>query len=93
MKNRIWLFGRLALVLACIGAAAGAHAAAARCERTVIADVVALEQAMVLNRYGAFNPAGMLYALRRDVVFSGHGTIPDGSPVTEATTWRMHQAR
>ena len=84
MNNRIWLLARLVFGLAWIGAAAGAHAAAPRCERTVIADVVALEQAMVLNRYGAFNPAGMLYALRRDVVFTGHATIPDGSPVTES---------
>ncbi len=63
---------------------AGAQAAAPRCERHIVANVVALEQSMVLNRYGAFNPAGMLYALQRDVVFSGHASIPDGTPVTEA---------
>lgn len=57
---------------------------AARCERTLMAEVVALEQAIVLNRYGAFNPSGMLYALRRDVVFAGHPHIADGTPVTEA---------
>ena len=35
---------------------------------TVTAKVVALEQVYFYNRYGSFNPAGMLYALRRDVV-------------------------
>jgi manganese oxidase len=32
------------------------------------AEVVALEQAYVLNRFGAYVPAGMLYALKSDVV-------------------------
>ena len=35
---------------------------------TVTADVVAIEQAYVINRFAAFVPGGMLYALRRDVV-------------------------
>ena len=48
---RRWgVFGLLAI---CIPA----WAAPASCERTLRAEVVALEQAMVLNRYGAFNPA------------------------------------
>ena len=37
-------------------------------ERTVCADVVALDQTLVYNRFGSFNPFGMIYALRRDVV-------------------------
>ncbi|MDQ3804044.1 MAG: copper oxidase [Acidobacteriota bacterium] len=37
------------------------------CERTVKADVVALDQVITYNRLGAVNPAGMMYALRRDV--------------------------
>lgn len=37
-------------------------------ENTVSAEVVALEQAYVLNRFGAYVPAGMMYALKRDVV-------------------------
>ena len=37
------------------------------CERTVKADVVALDQVITYNRLGAVNPAGMVYALRRDV--------------------------
>ncbi len=39
-------------------------------ENTVRAHVVALEQVYFYNRFGAFNPGGMLYALRRDVVVS-----------------------
>jgi hypothetical protein len=39
------------------------------CEGTpLIAEVVAFEQAIVVNRFGAFMPGGMLYALKRDVV-------------------------
>lgn len=71
------VFGLLAI---CIPA----WAVPASCERTLRAEVVALEQAMVLNRYGAFNPAGMLFALRRDVVFHGHPEIADGTPVVDA---------
>jgi hypothetical protein len=36
--------------------------------RTITAQVVALDQPLVYNRMGADNPAGMIYALRRDVV-------------------------
>jgi len=38
------------------------------CVRTIYADVVALDQQFYYNRLGAWNPAGMIYALRRDVV-------------------------
>lgn len=38
------------------------------CERIITADVVALEQVYYYNRFGSFNPAGIMYALRRDVV-------------------------
>lgn len=44
-----------------------------RCSRVVTADVVALEQAYTYNRFDAYNPAGMLFALRRDVVDSVTG--------------------
>lgn len=47
------------------------------CARVLKAEVVALEQAVVLNCLGAFNPAGMLYALREDVV------LEDGSALTD----------
>lgn len=38
------------------------------CANTVTAEVVALEQVYYYNRFGAHNPAGLIYALRRDVV-------------------------
>ena len=37
------------------------------CERMIKADVVAFDQPFFYNRLGAVNPAGMIYALRRDV--------------------------
>ncbi|HEX8686994.1 MAG TPA: hypothetical protein VF654_10845, partial [Pyrinomonadaceae bacterium] len=36
--------------------------------RLITADVVAIDQVITYNRLGAVNPAGMIYALRRDVV-------------------------
>lgn len=47
------------------------------CARMITAEVVALEQAVVLNRFGAFNPSGMLFALKHDVVLS------DGTALNE----------
>jgi hypothetical protein len=38
------------------------------CDRTIEADLVALDQPIFLNRLGASLPGGMIYALRRDVV-------------------------
>ena len=40
---------------------------------TVTAKVVALEQVYYYNRFGSFNPSGMMYALRRDVVDTDTG--------------------
>ena len=48
------------------------------CDRMIQAEVVALDQAIVLNRYGAFNPSGMVFALKQDVVFS------DGTPLNDS---------
>ena len=45
-----------------------AGAGGGRFGRTVCADVVALDQMLVYNRFGSFNPFGMMFALRRDVV-------------------------
>ena len=42
---------------------------------TVTANVVALEQTYYYNRTGSFNPAGLIYALRRDV------NDEDGKPI------------
>lgn len=49
-------------------AATESDRADAQCGRIVKADVVAIEQAYLLNRFSAFVPAGMLFALRHDVV-------------------------
>ena len=38
------------------------------CSRTIKADVVALDQAIMFNRLGAVNPNAMIYALKKDVV-------------------------
>ncbi|MBA3805952.1 MAG: hypothetical protein H0X14_09620, partial [Acidobacteria bacterium] len=37
------------------------------CSKYITADVVAFDQVYTYNRFGAFNPAGMIYALRRDI--------------------------
>ncbi|MCI0669358.1 MAG: copper oxidase, partial [Myxococcaceae bacterium] len=45
----------------------GASSGVRNCNRWIKADVVALDQPFVYNRFGAFNPVGMIFALRRDV--------------------------
>ncbi len=55
---------------------------------TVIARVAAIEQVYVYNRFGSFNPAGMMFALRRDVVVAGGDETaeiagPDGTPLED----------
>ena len=69
------LAGLCALAFFVIAAAAAASAqtptptpAPPDCERTVKADVVALDQVITYNRLGAVNPAGQMFALKRDVV-------------------------
>ncbi|HEY8024305.1 MAG TPA: hypothetical protein VIF60_07055 [Burkholderiaceae bacterium] len=47
------------------------------CERTISADVVAIDQAMMINRLGSSRPGGMIYALRDDVV-AVNSSIPLG---------------
>ena len=51
------------------------------CERTIKADVVAFDQPFFYNRLGAVNPAGMIYALRRDVKAK---SPPDSFPATSS---------
>jgi hypothetical protein len=70
------------LLAAVLTVAAPAGLAAQQCtsDNTVTADVVALDQPIVYNRYGAFDPAGMIYALRRDVVAKdGSGVLEPGN--------------
>ncbi|HEX8692439.1 MAG TPA: hypothetical protein VF746_08480 [Longimicrobium sp.] len=57
---------RLALAAA-LAATVAAGEAAAQCERTIRADVVALDEAIFYNRLGARDPDAMMYALQQDV--------------------------
>ncbi|HKS41450.1 MAG TPA: multicopper oxidase domain-containing protein, partial [Blastocatellia bacterium] len=45
------------------------------CATTVTANVVAFDQIITYNRYGSFDPGGMMFALKRDVVpiIAGNG--------------------
>jgi hypothetical protein len=45
------------------------------CGRTITANVVAFDQVYTYNRFGAFNPAGMMFALARDVVGNTPGNV------------------
>src|SRR5262245_4138878 len=65
-----WLLGASfgGLVLLATGGPSAGQTAPATCHRTLTANVVALDQVFFYNRLGATNPAGMIYALRRDVV-------------------------
>jgi hypothetical protein len=47
----------------------------AACNTTITARVVAFDQVYTYNRFGAFNPAGMIYALVNDVVGSTPGNV------------------
>jgi hypothetical protein len=53
---------------------AGAAPSAAQCAADVNAKVVAMDQVITYNRMAAFNPAGMIFALARDVF--PKGTLP-----------------
>lgn len=48
--------------------------AQAGCGSLIHADIVAFEQAYLLNRFAAFVPAGMMYALSSDVVYDDPST-------------------
>jgi hypothetical protein len=45
------------------------------CNTTISAHVVAFDQVYTYNRFGAFNPAGMIYALSSDVVGNTPGNV------------------
>jgi hypothetical protein len=55
--------------------------AAIACTSVVTAHVAALEQVYAYNRYGSFNPQGLVYALRRDVVTEPEAAGP-GQPIS-----------
>jgi hypothetical protein len=55
------------------------------CNRTITADVVALDQVFFWNRLGAVEPQGMIYALRRDIVpINGAGGLLPGNVMLRA---------
>ena len=58
---------RWLLVTALLVGAVASPAAAQTCERTLTANVVALDQVFFWNRLGAVQPQGMMYALANDV--------------------------
>jgi hypothetical protein len=84
MKFLSMIGGSLAPILLMLAAQAQAQTApdnlaAARCERVVTADVVAIDQAMMINRLGTSQPGGMVYALRGDVVAVSGSTPGPGN--------------
>ena len=56
------------------GASAQGGAGAQSCAQTVRAKVVALDQAFYVNRFGALQAGGMVFALERDVISLDGGT-------------------
>lgn len=86
MKILSMIGGSLAPMLLLLAAQAQTQAqaapdnlAAARCERFITADVVAIDQAMMINRLGTSQPGGMVYALRGDVVAVSGNTPGPGN--------------
>ncbi|HXH37031.1 MAG TPA: hypothetical protein VNN08_00240 [Thermoanaerobaculia bacterium] len=78
-KHCSWVF-----LLLCLAIALPVSAADNGCDRTVWADVVALDQPFLVNRLGAAMPEGMVYALRRDVVSKTcAGGVPCGDPLVK----------
>ena len=68
--------------------------AKAQCRETWTAEVVALDQEIFWNRLGAFNPAGMIYALKRDVIdkVSGLPLTAGGAAVAGQVALRPDKA-
>jgi manganese oxidase len=60
---------------------------AQECERTIEAEVVALDQPIFYNRFGSFAPQGMIFALRRDVV------AEDGGETLRAGQVRLREGK
>lgn len=80
IKRRSWLLFIVALILGAssFGIQPG-PAIAAVCERNISADVVAFDQVFFLNRLGAAEPQGMIYALKGDVVPISGSTLSQGN--------------
>ncbi|MDB5036135.1 MAG: hypothetical protein JWQ98_3376 [Chlorobi bacterium] len=71
-------FVRPLLILSTLIGVAGTVAAQPKVQRQVTAHVVALDQPIMYNRMGATQPAGMIFALQRDVslINPGLGYVP-----------------
>ena len=63
-----WSMSSVAWAVLGVTTALATTATAATCQRSITADVVALDQVVFYNRYGAVNPQSTIYALREDVV-------------------------
>lgn len=68
----------LGLIMALSAMLLGSSAQAG-CERTIRAEVVALDQPFFWNRLGAYQPQGMIYALKRDVIPISGNTLGPGN--------------
>ncbi|MEA2346055.1 MAG: manganese oxidase [Thermoanaerobaculia bacterium] len=79
--GRIAQAGLLALSMLCcgVGAANAQNQPQSPCTVTVVAKVVALDQAFYVNRFGALQAGGMVFALERDVV-----SMDAGNPALQA---------
>lgn len=86
-RRKNWATGLLILMIATMVSLAapglGSVASAATVGRNIVADVVAIDQSIIYNRYGSFNPYGMMYALKRDVV-RVDGAGGELGPITDA---------
>jgi len=60
--------------------------AAVACNRTITADVVALDMPLMFNRLGAQNINGMMYALKRDVVVNDPTSSDHMKPLSGVVT-------
>ncbi len=76
-----------ALLLTASGGLSAGEAGAQEVGRIVHADVVALDHLIVYNRFGSFNPYGMIFALKRNVsaLDAGSGEGPDAEACGEMT--------
>jgi hypothetical protein len=70
LRLRKWPHAPAAALAVVLAAAASGDVSAQTlpCQRVITAEVVALDQVYTYNRFGAYNPLGMMYALKRDVV-------------------------
>ena len=63
----------------------GSEAGAGQCDQPVVAEVVAIDQAISVNRLGASIPGGMIFALKSDVCAPG-STDANGIVQCDSTT-------